>query len=122
MTRERYLEKMSRKIASYVYATAVLESGDANWCIYFDEIEDRFGVVDSEKEEWQNDGCMLLTRLCDDQELVEKIQEELYKYDGLDGDADCVILDFDGESFDINLWHDYRASYTDLDEEDCEEE
>ena len=120
MTRERYLEKMAHKIASYVYATAVLESGDNNWCVYFDEIEDRFGVVDSEKEDWQNDGCMLLTRLCDDKELVEKIQEELYKYDGLaDGDAVWVYDDW----FDINLFHDYRATYTDLDEEeDCEDE
>jgi hypothetical protein len=120
MTRERYLEKMAHKIASYVYATAVLESGDNDWCIYFGEIEDRFGVVDSEKEDWQNVGCMLLTRLCNDKELVEKIQEELYKYDGLaDGDAVWVY----GECFDINLFHDYRATYTDLDEEeDCEED
>ena len=116
MERERYLEKMARKIASYVYATAVLESGDNNWCVYFDEIEHRFGVVDTNKDDWQNDGCMLLTSLSDDDELVEKIQEELYKYDGLACDADCVIVE-DG-CFDVNLWHDYRASYTDLDEEE----
>lgn len=118
MTRERYLEKMARKIASYVYAVAVLESGDANWCIYFDEIEKRFGLKD---EEHQDEWLMLEKPLCEDEELVEAILEELYKYDGLDGNADCVWVD--DCCFDLNLWHDYRATYTDLDEEeDCEEE
>lgn len=112
MTRERYLEKMAHKIASYVYATAVLESGDANWCIYFDEIEDRFGVQDEEHTEGY---YMLKSRLIDDKELVEKIQEELFKYEGLD-DGDAVWVDDD--CFDINLFHDYRATYTDLDEEE----
>ena len=122
MTRERYLEKMAHKIASYVYATAVLESGDANWCIFFDEIEERFGVQNEEHIEGY---YMLKSRLIEDDELVEKIQEELYKYDGLEGDDDCVIVDktYGCGCFDINLWHDYRATYTDLDEEeDCEDE
>ena len=118
MTRERYLEKMARKIASYVYAVAVLESGDNNWCIYFDEIEKRFGLKD---EEHQDEWLMLEKPLSDDEELVEAILEELYKYEGLEGSEDCAYVD-DG-CFDINLWHDYRASYTDLDEEeDWEEE
>ena len=117
MTRERYLEKMARKIASYVYATAVLESDDNNWCVYFDEIEDRFGVKDEEHTESY---YMLESRLCDDDELVELILEELHKYEGLEGDDDCAYVD-DG-CFDINLWHDYRASYTDLDEEEDWEE
>ena len=104
---------MTRKIASYNYAVAVLESGDNNWCVYFDEIESRFGLRD---EEHQDEWLMLVKPLADDEELVYAIKEELHKYDGLEGDDDCVIVD-DG-CFDINLWHDYRATYTDLDEEE----
>lgn len=101
--RPRYIEKMSTKIASFIYATAVLESGDNNWCVYFDEIEERFeGMLD--------------LALKDDKELVEAIHEELYTYNGLRGEADCVIVEED--CFDVNLWHDYRACETDLDEEE----
>ena len=98
---------MSCKIASYVYAIAVLKSSDANWFVGFDEIEKRFSG-------------MLEKPLKEDKELVEKIQEELFNYNGLaDGDAVWV----DDDCFDINLFHDYRATYTDLDEEeDWEEE
>lgn len=107
MTRERYLEKMSCKIASYVYAVAVLKSWDANYFVDFDEIEQRIHLDKPLKE---------------DIELVEMVKEELHKYGGLEGDDSCVWIDLKGGCFDINLWHDYRASYTDLDEEESMEE
>ena len=117
MTREEYLEKMSCKIASYVYATAVLESGDANWFVYFDEIEKVFGVYNPNEEE--ECYCCLWKPLKEDKELVNAVVEKLFNYEGLD-DGDAVWLEED--CFDINLFHNFRATYTDLDREDSWEE
>lgn len=37
--KKEYIEKWSCKIASYIYAQAVLNSGVGIWNVYFDEID-----------------------------------------------------------------------------------
>lgn len=101
---KRYLEKYSRKIASYCYATAVLNSESSSYCMYFDEIEDYFNL---EKQTIKND-----------KELQNKIIDELLNFEGV---AEATEEDSTDRYFDIILYTDYMA-LDDSEDNDEEEE
>lgn len=86
----------ARKIAAYIYATAVLNQNENNWTIYGNEIESNFEEL---PENWQHD-----------EKLVEEIEIELYQYPGLENNE--IYIEYDGEEiyFDVCLWTDYIAS------------
>lgn len=97
--RERYLDKYSNKIASYVYAIAVLNSSEGNWHVSFYEINKRFALdipIEEDKE--------LITL------VVERLEED---YVGLLDEV--VVID---DSFDLILGTDYIANDYDVDEEE----
>lgn len=98
---KRYLEKYSRKIASYCYATAVLNSESGSYCMYFDEIEDYFNL---DKQTIKNDI-----------ELQNEIINELTDFGGI-----AEVESEYNEYFYINLYTDYMA--LDDSEDDDEEE
>lgn len=85
-------ETLVCKIASFVYATAVLNTYDGGWLVDFEEIEDVFGHL-------------LKKPLSEDAKLCREIKAELHTYKGLEGEDDCVIIEEDG--FNTNLWTDY---------------
>lgn len=97
--REKYLDKYSNKIASYVYALSVLNSSEGNWCVDFKEINKRF-ALDLPIEE--------------DKELIVMIVERLEEdYVGLLDEV--VVID---DSFDLILGTYYIANDYDVDEEE----
>lgn len=98
---KRYLEKYSRKIASYCYATAVLNSESGSYCIYFDEIENYFNLE--------------AKTIKHDKELQNEIIDELLNFEGV-AEATYVGNNY----FDIVLYTDYMA--LDDSEDDDEEE
>lgn len=87
----------ARKIAAFIYATAVLEQEESNWVIYQSEIEERFEEL---PEGWAHD-----------EQMLADIEQELSQYPGLDGAEFTIDQDDEGEVyFDIMLWTDYIAS------------
>lgn len=89
--------KYARKIAAFIYATAVLEQEESNWVIYQSEIEERFEEL---PEGWAHD-----------EQMLADIEQELSQYPGLDGAEFTIDQDDEGEVyFDIMLWTDYIAS------------
>lgn len=115
----RYIEMMSCKIASFIYAQAVLNSSEGNWCVSFDEIKERFGI-DLNNQIANNDF-----------ELLNAIEEELFNYQGvldveIDLDKDFLELSKNGidiegnysNNFDIIIGTDYLANDYDIEEEE----
>lgn len=88
MEREKYIEKYSRKIASWLYAEAVEHTHEGDWITYFDEIDESFSLKKSIEQ---------------DKELQQAILNELKKYEGIAFD-DYTLQ---GDCFDINLYTDY---------------
>ena len=95
-------ETLVCKIASFVYATAVLNTYDGGWLVSFEEIEDVFGHL-------------LKKPLSEDAKLCREIKEELYTYKGFEGEDDCVIIEEDG--FNTNLWTDYIGNDYEVEKE-----
>ncbi len=94
---QRNISSYARKIAAFVYATAVLEQEESNWVIYQSEIEERFEEL---PEGWAHD-----------EQILADIEQELSQYPGLDGAEFTIDHDDEGEVyFDIMLWTDYIAS------------
>lgn len=96
--RQRYIEKYSCKIASFIYATAVLNSDEGNYMVSFKKINQRFDL-DIKIEE--------------DPTLIHYVIEQLEGYDGI---IDSIDLDKDG--FDIMLGTDYIANDYDVEDEE----
>ncbi|MCK9235186.1 MAG: hypothetical protein M0Q41_10795 [Bacteroidales bacterium] len=87
----------ARKIASFLYASAVLEQEENNCIIHQDEIESRFEEL---PEGWSND-----------EQLIEEIKKELNNYPGLDNAEFSIERDDNNKLiFDLLLWTDYIAS------------
>ena len=118
-------ERFVKKVAAFVYATAVLNQEDSSCHVYLDEIERHFGK-DFFPEGWRKDI-----------ELLKDIQSEIYTYPGCSGDsADTCWLDISGydeygdpcptnihdeseDAFNLCLWTNYIAC--DYDAEEWEE-
>lgn len=95
-------ETLVCKIASFVYATAVLNTYDGGWLVSFEEIEGVFGHL-------------LKKPLSEDAKLCREIKEELHTYKGFEGEDDCVIIEEDG--FNTNLWTDYIGNDYEVEKE-----
>lgn len=94
---QRNISSYARKIAAFVYATAVLEQDENNWIVYQSEIDERFEEL---PEGWAHD-----------EQMLADIEQELSQYPGLDGAEFTIDQDDEGEVyFDIMLWTDYIAS------------
>lgn len=117
-------ERFVRKVAAFIYATAVLNQEESSCHVYLDEIEKHFGE-DFFPEGWRKDI-----------ELLKDIQGEIYTYPGCGGDsADTCWLDISGydeygdpceknvhgdseDAFNLCLWTDYIACEYDADDAD----
>lgn len=89
------------KIAAYLVATVILEQGENNWCVYFDEIEERFPSL--EGTGWRND-----------KDFLQEIADEALKYPQFEDNGEGVILN--GDYFDCCAWTDYIACEYDADD------
>ena len=83
------------KIAAYIAAQVILNQYDADWVMYFDEIEDYYPSL--KDSGWR-----------EDKEYLSEIKEELHRYPQFEDEDDTVILD--DESFDCCSWTNYIAS------------
>lgn len=115
-------ERFVKKVAAFIYATAVLNQEDSSCHVYLDEIERHF-EKDFFPEGWRKDI-----------ELLKDIQTEIYTYPGCSGDsADTCWLDISGydeygdpcptnihaeseDAFNLCLWTNYIACDYDAEE------
>lgn len=94
---QRNISSYARKIAAFVYATAVLEQDENNWIVYQSEIDERFEEL---PEGW-----------ADDEDFIGEIELALNEYPGLENNEFFVERDDNNELyFDLCLWTDYIAS------------
>lgn len=108
-------ERFVKKVAAFIYATAVLNQEDSSCHVYLDEIEKHFGA-EFFPENWKSDI-----------ELLVDIQSEVLSYKGCEDNADGCWLDISGydeygdvcktnkgdhknDAFNLCLWTDYIAS------------
>lgn len=89
------------KIAAYIVATVILEQGENDWCIFFDEIEERFPSL--ERTGWSKD-----------KDFLQEIADEALKYPQFEDNGEGVILN--DECFDCLAWTNYIASEYNADE------
>ena len=88
------------RIASHIYAISVLETSTGNWHVYFDKLESYYNID-----------------IRNNQELIEKIEDELYNYEGI------LDLEIHDDCFDLILGLDYCAGdYIEGQDEIYEEE
>lgn len=115
------MKRLVRKVAAFVYATAVLNQEDSSCHVSLWDIETYFGKKFFPKN-WKKD----IKLLCD-------IQNEILNYPGCEGNADACWLDIKGydeygdplerdderdesdDSFNLCLWTDYIACDYDAD-------
>lgn len=97
MTREKYLEIYSKKIAAYIYSKAVMNSLDGNYYVTFKDIETTFYRATTIKNSFSKD-----------EELQESIADELILYEGIWG------VDYENDTFSIILCKHYCKLYKEV--------
>ena len=93
---------MSRKIASYVYCQASLNTDNGSWIVYSNEIDKAINLPKG----WEKD-----------KKLLKLVYEELTHYEGLaceDFDTNIQIED-DSTAFDVIIYSDYASNNYDAD-------
>ena len=88
MERKRFLDAFSRTLASYIYAEAVQQTESGSYIVYFEEVNGWVHLKNYDSIE-------------KDKELLNRIVEELKKYEGI---AEVTLTE---EGFDIILYTDY---------------
>lgn len=117
---KRESELWSRRIAAFVYATAVLETSEGSYIVSETDIEHLFGEQTLPKD-WSKD-----------EDFVDEIKNALFEYPGITGGPEAtsvedsrvkVYKDGNKLQFDLDLFTDYAAiTYADVDDEDEDED
>lgn len=105
---KNYPIKPSR-IAAYIVAQVILNQGENNWIMYFDEIEEQYPSL--AETGWK-----------DDEAYLDEIEAELRRYPQFEDNAEtCVYEKGEEGCFDCCAWTNYIAcEYEDDEEEDDE--
>lgn len=94
MNREQFLERYSKKIAAYIYSKAVLNSLNGEYNVTIKEIETTFCKPSTIRNSFSKD-----------EELLDKIADELMYYEGILG------VDYGNNVFSIILCKHYCKLY-----------
>lgn len=112
--KKRESELWSRRIAAFIYATAVLETTEGSYIVSEGDIEKHFGNV--LPKDWTKSKA-----------FINKIKEELFNYPGISGGPNATSVDDsqvevykDGVEwqFDLDLFTDYTATSNEDEDDD----